>query len=123
VSNILIKLDEDLPHQMIAALEATGADVATVVGQKLGGTPDADLWPIVKAEGRMFFTADVKFADVRLHKPDTHPGVVLFRAQNESWQAYVELAAKLVREVADFAQLVGAITVVTAQAIRIRRGG
>ncbi len=52
------KLDENVDVRAEAPLSATGHDVATVVGQDLGGAADPVVAEAVRAEGRILVTLD-----------------------------------------------------------------
>ena len=117
---MVVLLDEDVPHRVIAILIALGYDARTVVGQGWGGTPDVDLWPLVQAAAAFFITADKGFGDIRLYPPGTHGGLLLLRPDRESAGGF----ARLVERTADvypFSQFVGCVVVATDRAIRIRR--
>ena len=74
-----IKLDENLPERLVAALQALGHDVDTVRAERLAGQDDADVWHATQAAGRFFITQDLDFSDVRLYTPGTHAGLLLVR--------------------------------------------
>jgi len=114
------KVDEDLPRQIADLLIAHGHDAATVVGQGWQGMPDEILWPRVQNERRWLMTADKGFADLRQYPPGSHAGVILLRSQEESRQAYLELAA-IALERLKLDELAGAVVVVTYRGLRIRR--
>lgn len=115
-----VKVDEDLPRQIADMITARGHDAATVVGQGWQGTADDDLWPRVQSERRWLITADKGFADLRLHPPGSHAGVILLRPQEESRRAYMELAA-IALERLKLDEIAGAVVVVTHRGVRIRR--
>lgn len=117
---MLIKLDEDLPRTLAELLIAAGHGVATVVEQGLGGASDAALWPILQAENRFLITADKGFADIRIHPPGTHAGVLLMRPDEDGIPALVALLKALLEQ-HDLARLVGTVSVATPRGIRIRR--
>jgi predicted nuclease of predicted toxin-antitoxin system len=115
-----IKIDEDLPGQIAGLLAARGHDARTVVGQGWQGTPDEILWRRVQGEGRWLITADKGFADLRLHPPGSHFGLILLRPSEESRRAYLELI-KAALEQMDFNDAAGSVVVVTDRGIRTRR--
>jgi len=90
--SVRFKVDEDLPRQIADLLTAHGHNATTVVGQGWQGMSDEILWPRVQNECRWLMTADKGFADLRLYPPGSHAGVILLRSQEESRQAYMELA-------------------------------
>jgi Domain of unknown function (DUF5615) len=81
---------------------------------------DGELWPRIQDEGRWLITADKGFADLRLHPPGSHAGVILLRAAEESRRAYLELAAIAVDRL-KLDDLAGAVVIVTYRGVRIRR--
>ena len=118
--SVRFKVDEDLPRQIAGLLAARGHDATTVVGQGWQGMSDEILWPHVQNEYRWLMTADKGFADLRLYPPGSHAGVILLRSQEESRQAYMELAA-IALEQLELDELAGAVVVVTYRGVRIRR--
>ena len=115
-----VKIDEDLPEGVAAIFAAAGYEATTVRRQGWGGLLDDELWPYVQAEGRWLVTADKAFGDIRTFVPGTHAGVILFRADEESRQRYLELASTTVRSLR-LEDVPGCLVVVTTRGIRIRR--
>lgn len=114
-----IKVDEDLPFQVVELVRGAGHNVETVAGQGMGGAKDSVLWAAVQAERRFLITADKGFADVRVHPPGTHGGVLLLRPDEDGIQPLVDLMRRVLHEgVLD--QLRGTVTVATPRGIRIR---
>lgn len=117
---IRIKVDEDLPAEMPRLLSSAGHDAVSLIELGLSGAKDAQLWPVIQHEKRCLFTADKGFADVRVHPPGTHHGIVLFRLERESRAGYLRLAEFLLERF-DFKDADGAIVVVSSNAIRVHR--
>jgi predicted nuclease of predicted toxin-antitoxin system len=115
-----IKVDEDLPLQIAELFASHGNDATTVVAQGWQGVPDEILWGRIQAEGRWLITGDKGFADLRLHPPGTHAGVILLRPQEESRRAYLQLV-ETVLNLLDLDNSPGAVAVVTHRGLRIRR--
>ena len=115
-----VKIDEDLPRQVVDLVASRGYDAKTVVGQGWQGMSDDELWPRVQHEGRWLITADKGFADLRAHPAGSHTGVILLRATEESRRAYLELAAIALDRI-KLDDLAGAVVVVTYRGVRIRR--
>jgi predicted nuclease of predicted toxin-antitoxin system len=115
-----VKIGEDLPWQIADLVAARGYDVATVMGQGWQGLSDDELWPHVQDEKRWLITADKGFANLRLHSPGSHAGVLLLRASEESRRSYLELAA-IALDHLRLEDLAGAVVVVTHRGVRIRR--
>ena len=91
-----------------------------MVRQGWQGLPDEILWERIQAEGRWLITGDKGFADLRLHPPGTHAGVILLRPQEESRRAYLDLVEAALDRL-DLDNLPGAVVVVTHRGLRIRR--
>lgn len=77
------KFDENLDVRAEAALLTAGHDVASVVGQGLGGAIDPVIAEAVLAERRILVTLDRGFADLRAYPPGTHPGIVVLRLRRQ----------------------------------------
>ncbi|MBI4700184.1 MAG: DUF5615 family PIN-like protein [Deltaproteobacteria bacterium] len=116
-----IKVDEDLPAAVARAFVEAGHDALSVADEGLAGADDARLWKVAQSERRLLVTADKGFADIRLHPPGTHAGIVLLRAEQESRRAYIRLAQALIRTGA-LERLAGGLAVVTPRGTRVRRG-
>jgi predicted nuclease of predicted toxin-antitoxin system len=74
-----IKLDENMPRRLVAALEALGHDVDTVIQEALTGRDDEEVWRATQTAERFFITQDLDFSDLRRFVPGTHGGLLLLR--------------------------------------------
>lgn len=74
-----LKLDENLSRHLKPVLAGLGHDVLTVADENLLSRPDTEVAAVSIKEGRMLFTLDVEFADLRKYPPGSHPGIILFR--------------------------------------------
>ena len=115
-----LKVDENLPREIAKLLNAHGYDAVTVLDQSWAGLGDDDLWKRIQAERRWLVTADKEFADLRLHPPGTHAGVVLFRSREEGLDDYLRLATTALERL-DFNEIGGSVVVVTNRGVRSRR--
>src|SRR5260370_40935726 len=97
-------------------LSARGHDAVTVLRQGWQGAPDDVLWRRVQNERRWLMTADKGFADLRRHPPGSHAGVILLRSQEESRQAYLELAAIALGRL-KLDEIAGSVVVVTSRGV------
>lgn len=79
-----IKLDENLPADLVADLAALGHDVDTVPAEGLAGKVDPEVWAAAQAVERVLITQDLDFSDLRVFAPGTHHGVVLVRLREPS---------------------------------------
>lgn len=73
------KLDENLPTEAVDLLRRFGWDCDTVHDEGLSGAEDVALAAACKTEGRVLFTLDLDFADLRAYPPDAYPGIVVLR--------------------------------------------
>ena len=64
---VRVKIDEDLPIQMVELFAQYGYEAGTVVEQGWQGLSDEQLWPRVQQERRLLVTSDKGFADLRTH--------------------------------------------------------
>lgn len=115
-----VKIDEDLPIQMAELFAQHGYEAATVVEQGWQGLSDEQLWPRVQQEGRLLVTADKGFADLRIHPPGSHSGILLLRLEEESRRGYLELARTVLQRL-DIDGHVGDMIVASLRGIRIRK--
>jgi hypothetical protein len=69
-----IKLDENLPSSLAAALSALGHDADTAGQEGMQGRADPDVWRGAQHDGRFFITQDLDFSDMRRFRPGTHGG-------------------------------------------------
>jgi predicted nuclease of predicted toxin-antitoxin system len=74
---VKIKLDENVPDDVMEPLKNLGHDVDTVAQEGLSGTADSGVWDAAQKDGRFLITQDLYFADIRHHPPRTHAGVLL----------------------------------------------
>lgn len=117
---VTVKLDEHLPRSLVARLAEHGIDADTVLDESLGGRSDPDVLAAATAEGRMVFTLDRGFGDIRAYPPGTHPGIVVLRTDDQSAAAVTSAFVAVVRA-HDMNDLRGTITVVHRGLLRIRR--
>lgn len=115
-----VKLDEDLSPLVGDVFISAGYHVATVLSQKWCGMEDEELFRKVQPEDRLFVTADRGFGDIRLYVPGTHAEIVLLRPIHDRTPLYCALAQKLIDRY-DLNELRGALTIVSAHRIRVRR--
>jgi hypothetical protein len=113
------KLDENLPTEILEDLRVMGHNAESVVGEGLGGSPDALLMETVKHESRVFLTLDKGVADIREYPPELHHGIVLFRPPTSGRGAVLAFARLHLQAILN-ADLDGHLLVVTDRSIRIR---
>jgi predicted nuclease of predicted toxin-antitoxin system len=117
---VRFKLDENVDVRAEAGLAAAGHDVATVVGQDLGGAVDPVVAEAVRAEGRILVTLDRGFADLRAYPPGSHPGIVVLRLHRQGLTS-VSAALELLAGYEGLAEIGGCTVIVSDASIRVRR--
>lgn len=85
-----IKLDENLPADLVELLALRNHDVHTVPGESLAGRDDGVVFAAALRENRVLLTQDLDFSDVRKFKPGLHPGIVLIRLRDPSRRRLIE---------------------------------
>jgi predicted nuclease of predicted toxin-antitoxin system len=117
---VQIKVDEDLPRQVVTLLREKGHQAESVIEQGMAGWKDTELWRRIQTESRFLVTADKGFADIRSYPPGTHAGVMLLRPDQDGIRPMVELIEKVLQSY-DLNALAGWTTVVTSRGVRVRR--
>ena len=116
-----IKVDEDLPKKLVEMVGEVIPDTTSVIGERISGASDQELWERVQAEGRFLITGDKGFADIRKHPPGHHHGVLLLRPDNPCIPEFIALI-RHVLELNVIRDLGGSIAVVSPKGLRVRRG-
>jgi predicted nuclease of predicted toxin-antitoxin system len=116
------KVDENLPVEIAACLEAAGYDAKTVHNQQLVGESDASLAEVCRREGRAILTLDLDFADIRSYPPEQYAGLIVLRARHQEKPRLLALFDRVIpllkRE-----HLVGSLWIVEEGGIRVRGPG
>src|SRR5437763_1388062 len=115
-----IKLDENVPIELVAELRALGHDVEHVYDEGLAGRSDAEVWQAAHAEHRLLITQDIRFGDARMFTPGAHHGFVLVRLKRPARR----VVAARVREAfasCDVSEWAGCFVVLSDSRIRVRR--
>ena len=115
-----LKLDENLSRHLKPILEEQNFDVLTVSDEGLLSQDDITIGRAAKTEGRMLFTLDIEFGDLRKYPPGTHPGIVLFRPRSFGPLAVNRFVQEFAKD-ADLEQFVGCVVVVDPSRVRVRR--
>lgn len=77
------KIDENLPSEAARWLRDAGHDAVSVLDQRLGGCPDADLASVCKTESKALVTLDTDFANILAYPPADFPGIVVIRTDDQ----------------------------------------
>ena len=78
------KIDQNMPTEAAALLRQAGWECDTVFDEALAGAEDPRLIDRCRTEGRVPFTTDLDFADIRAYPPAEQVGIVVFRATKPS---------------------------------------
>lgn len=113
------KVDENLPAELVADLQAAGHAAATVPEEGLTGASDATLMERARREGRVLLTMDKGIADARAYPPQRYAGIVLFRPRT-SGRGAVQMFVRRHLPALLQADLAGHLLVVSEAGIRIR---
>ena len=73
---MLGKVDENMPIESADVLRASGWECDTAFDEGLSGAEDPEVGARCQAEGRVLFTLDTDFADIRAYPPSAYVGIV-----------------------------------------------
>jgi predicted nuclease of predicted toxin-antitoxin system len=113
------KIDENLPSEVADLLSQAGYDTATVIGQALGGHPDADIATVCQREQRALVTIDTDFADIRAYPPRLFAGLIVLRLKQQDKLAVLQVITKILPTLTT-EPLAGQLWIVEERRIRIR---
>jgi len=116
---VRVKLDENLPAELLEDLRAAGHDADSVPSEGLAGSPDPVILAAAPRDGRVLLTLDKGLADLRRHPPDRSPGVVLFRPGTTGRGTTLAFVRRHLALLAD-RDLAGRLLVVTDRSARLR---
>lgn len=77
-----LKLDENLPVDLVPLLAKLGQEVDTVRDEGLAGQADITVFAAAQRDDRFFVTQDLDFADTRCYVPGTHQGLLIVRLRD-----------------------------------------
>lgn len=89
-----LKLDENLPEELAAAVAALGHDADNVRLEGFAGHDDGRIWQAAQDSGRFLITQDLDFSDIRKFAPGKHCGLMLVRLQRPGRKAVAERIAE-----------------------------
>lgn len=115
-----IKLDENMPDRLVAALTELGHDVDTVPAEQIAGEEDGVVWRAAQADLRFLITQDLDFSDIRQFAPGTHCGLLLVRLPQPGRNALLERVSTLFQE-ENVETWSGCLVTATPRKVRVRR--
>ena len=89
------KLDENVPIEATELLRAAGWICDTVHDEGLAGADDPTIGTVCRKEGRVLFTIDLDFADIRTYPPSEYVGIVVFRPPEPSRRHVLQMLARV----------------------------
>jgi predicted nuclease of predicted toxin-antitoxin system len=117
---MLVKLDENLPTDLVVALRALGHDVEDVYAEGLSGRPDNEIWTAAQTEARLLVTQDIRFGDARMFTPGAHAGFVLLRLKRADLPTILDRLSEVFAN-DDVETWAGCFIVVGESKVRVRR--
>jgi predicted nuclease of predicted toxin-antitoxin system len=89
------KLDENVPIEAAELLRAADWECDTVYDEGLAGADDPEIAAACQAGGRVLFTIDLDFADIRAYPPSEYVGIVVLRPVEPSRRQALELVSRV----------------------------
>lgn len=115
-----IKLDENIPTDLVAVLAQLGHEVDTVPQEGLAGAMDSIIWQVAQKERRFLITQDLDFSNITQFAPGTHAGILLVRLNHPARKLLTQ-KVQAIFQMELVEDWIGCLVVVTESKIRIRR--
>jgi predicted nuclease of predicted toxin-antitoxin system len=115
-----IKLDHNLSRHLKGALRSFGHDVDTAFDEGLARSTDREVLHETTEQGRILFTLDTDFLNLKTYPPRKHSGVVVFRPTRQGARAVTKIIEAFVRS-ADLTKYRKRTAIVERTRIRIFR--
>ena len=115
-----VKLDHNLSRHLRETLEKFGHDVDTAFDEGLARATDKEVLHEATGQGRILFTLDSDFLNLKTYPPKNHGGVVVFRPTRQGALAISNIVEAFVRS-ADLRKYCKRTAVVERTRIRIFR--
>ncbi|MDP9120176.1 MAG: DUF5615 family PIN-like protein [Acidobacteriota bacterium] len=114
-----LKLDENLPIELLDDLRKAGHDADSVQEEGIAGAPDTTVLDHARAAARVLLTLDKGIGDLRAYPPSRFRGIVLLRPPAAGREATLSFARHhLPTLLAE--SLTGRLVVVTERGLRWR---
>ena len=114
-----LKLDENIPADLVDLLKGLGFDADTVPQEGLAGCDDEAVWAAAQSENRFLITQDLDFSDIRRFVPGTHAGILVIRMQESGLHALENRLLGIFKEM-NVTQWIGCLVIATDHKLRIR---
>ena len=114
-----LKLDENIPAELLDDLREAGHDADSVREEGIAGASDPVVLGRARAEERVLLTLDKGIGDLRAYPPRQFSGIVLLRPPSSGRTATLSFARRHVPPLLE-QQLTGRLIVVTERGRRWR---
>jgi len=91
------KIDENMPVDAVRLFVEAGWDTSTVHDEHLVGAADQRVIEACQQEGRVLFSLDLDFADIRTYPPEAWSGIVVLRPVDSDRDSVLALLATVLR--------------------------
>ncbi len=115
-----IKLDENLPVDVVDFLRNSGYDAETVYSEGIEGCTDRYLITVCKKEKRVLITLDNHFSNIRAYPPNEYCGIIVLRVENQSKTAILSLVEKLLTLLRKESEMSNRLWIVEEERVRVR---
>lgn len=116
-----LKLDENLPAELVENLRVRGHDVDSVVSEGLASRPDLAVARAAREARRVLLTLDKGLGDIRRFPPRLYAGLVVFRLSRQGRAQVQRAVLDTLPQLRKYRRLAGRLIVVTDSAVRVRR--
>lgn len=114
-----LKLDENLPIELLADLRAAGHNAETVPEEGLTGSADHLVMQMVQSESAVLLTMDKGIANTQAYPPKRYAGIVLFRPRSSGRGTVLTFIRRHLPAILQ-SDLSGHLLVVSDRGMRIR---
>jgi predicted nuclease of predicted toxin-antitoxin system len=116
---VKLKLDENLPTELVDDIQALGHEVDTVFDEGLHGAPDPRVLAGATEDSRILLTLDKGLANLIAYPVNTHAGIVLFRPESAGRGSVIQFIRERLPLLVTLS-LTGKLTIVSPTKIRTR---
>lgn len=117
-----IKIDENLPIDVLELIRSAGHDVESVYSENIQGCSDQVLMMKCQEEGRVLISLDNDFSDIIAYPPEKTEGIIVLRTKEQSKEAALKVVRNLLPRLAE-KFFPGQLWIVDENRIRIRGKG
>ena len=114
-----LKLDENVPLELLDDLREASHDADSVQQEGLAGAPDPLVLDHARGEGRILITLDKGLGNLRDYQPAEFPGIVLLRPPTSGRESTLAFARRHLPDLLT-QSLTGRLVVVTERGLRWR---